>query len=72
MGARSYRTSKRNQQRGIHKFRGVSVSLENDDVTRPISAQDLKSGPVGLHIDYAHSISLGYSKEKYEERTISF
>jgi hypothetical protein len=34
MCARAYRTSKRVQQRGIHKFRGVSVSLEDDDVAR--------------------------------------
>jgi hypothetical protein len=61
MGARAYRTSKQVQQRGIHKFRGASVSLEDDDVVRTISAQDLTK--LGLHIDYAHSISLGYSKE---------
>jgi hypothetical protein len=63
MGARAYHTSKRVQQRGIHKFRGVSVSLEDVDVARVISAQDLTK--LVLHIDYAHSISLGYSKEKY-------
>ena len=63
MGARAYRTSKRVQQRGIHKFRGASVSLEDGDVARAISAQDLSK--LGLRIDYAHSISLGYSKEKY-------
>ena len=39
------------------------VSLEDGDVARAISAQDLTK--LGLHIDYAHSISLGYSKEKY-------
>ena len=63
MGARAYRTSKRVQQRGIHKFRGAAVSLEDGDVARAISAQDLTK--LDLHIDYAHSISLGYSKEKY-------
>ncbi len=57
------KNSKRVQQRGIHKFRGAVVSLEDDDVTRAISAQDLTK--LGLHINYAHSISLGYSKEKY-------
>jgi hypothetical protein len=39
--ARAYRTSKRVQQRGIHKFRGATVSLEDGDVARAISAQDL-------------------------------
>ena len=63
MGARAYRTSKRVQQRGIHKFRGAAVSLEDGDVARAISAQDLTK--LGLHIDYAHSISLGYSQERY-------
>jgi hypothetical protein len=63
MGVCSYRTSKRVQQRDIHNFRGASVSLEDGDVARAISAQDLTK--LGLHIDYAHSISLGYSKEKY-------
>jgi hypothetical protein len=32
-------------------------------MARAISAQDLTK--LDLHIDYAHSISLGYSKEKY-------
>ena len=63
MGVRAYRISKRVQKRDIHKFRGAVVSLEDGDVTRAISAQDLTK--MGLHIDYAHSISLGYSKEKY-------
>jgi hypothetical protein len=38
----------------------VQWSLEDVDVVRTISAQDLTK--LGLHIDYAHSISLGYSK----------
>jgi hypothetical protein len=63
MGARAYRTFKRVQQRGVHNFRGVVVPLEDDDVSRTINAQVLTK--LGLHIDYAHSISLGYSKEKY-------
>ena len=62
MGVCVYHTSKRVQQQGIHQFRGASVSLENGDVTRTFSVQDLTK--LGLHIDYAHSISLGYSKEK--------
>ena len=37
MGARTYHTSKRVQQRGLHKFRSVSVSLEDDDVDRSIN-----------------------------------
>jgi len=68
MGAHAYGTSKRFQQRGIHKFRGAAVSLEDGVVARAISAQDLTK--LGLHIDYAHSISLGYSKEKYYLRLI--
>jgi hypothetical protein len=32
-----YHTSKRVQQGGIHKFRGATVSLEDDDVVRGIS-----------------------------------
>jgi hypothetical protein len=41
MGTCAYHTSKRVQQRGIHKFRGVTVSLEDDDVVRGISVNDI-------------------------------
>jgi hypothetical protein len=37
--------------------------ITDDDVDRAISAQDISK--LGLHIDYAYVISLGYSKEYY-------
>ena len=63
LGARAYRTSKRVQERGIHKFTSKTAPLLDGDIARAITAQDLTK--LGLHIDYAHAISLGYAKEKY-------
>ena len=63
LGARAYRTSKRVQERGIHKFTSKTAPLSNGDIARAITAQDPTK--LGLHINYAHAITLGYAKETY-------
>jgi hypothetical protein len=75
LGARAYRTTRRVQERGYHK-RGQPFLPENDceniveslhspasfhNATPPLPANT----PLGLHIDYAYTITMGYHKEKY-------